>query len=237
MSMSKSGDRLFQRADSIYWTIRQVYTDEQYVAIGRDPRGLPMHRPLTERQQQVYNFIREKIVARGYGPTVREIGEFLEIRSPNGVMCHLKALERKGMIRRIANKSRAIELNELIERDHQQLPVAGRLLGDICSFTLEAESQQTLPWVSENRFALQVVGDSLKDLHILAGDALIIQRQTSAQTGQIAVVSLPTEGTRLFYWMPESRRIRLQPFDRSAAIHFVDRAEIVGVVVGLIRNF
>ena len=50
---------------------------------------------LTERQQHVYDFIRDKIVNRGYGPTVREIGENFEISSPNGVMCHLKALEKK----------------------------------------------------------------------------------------------------------------------------------------------
>jgi repressor LexA len=51
---------------------------------------------LTERQLIVYEFIRDKIVHRGYGPTVREIGEHFDIRSPNGVMCHLKALEKKG---------------------------------------------------------------------------------------------------------------------------------------------
>jgi repressor LexA len=195
-----------------------------------------MNPPLTERQQQVYNLIREKIMARGYGPTVREIAEALEIRSPNGVMCHLKALERKGVIRRIAHKSRAIELSELIERDDPKgMPIAGRLLGDICSFSVEPT--EVLSFDSENRFALQVVGDALKDLHILPGDSLIIQRQTTVKIGQIALVTLPKNGTRLFYWMPETRRIRLQPLDRSAPIHFVDRAEVVGVLVGLIRSF
>lgn len=197
-----------------------------------------MNRPLTQRQQQVYDLIREKIVARGYGPTVREIGEVLEIRSPNGVMCHLKALERKGVIRRLANKSRAIELSELVAREKQDaLPIAGRVVSNLCSFSGEAETQESLAFESEGRFALRIVGDSLKDLHILAGDALIVQRQSTAQVGQIAVVELPNEGTRLFYWMPESRRIRLQPLDRSASLHFVDRADVIGIVVGLIRNF
>ncbi len=71
---------------------------------------------LTERQQRVYEVIREKINSRGYGPTVREIGEILNISSPNGVMCHLRALERKGKISRAANKSRAIELTEKSHR-------------------------------------------------------------------------------------------------------------------------
>ena len=53
-----------------------------------------MAKQLTERQQNIYNMIRNLIVQRGYGPTVREIGEHFGIKSPNGVMCHLRALER-----------------------------------------------------------------------------------------------------------------------------------------------
>ena len=72
---------------------------------------------LTKRQASVYDFIRDKIVNRGYGPTVREIGERFDISSPNGVMCHLKALEKKGLIRRVPNKSRAIELTREAVRE------------------------------------------------------------------------------------------------------------------------
>ena len=66
---------------------------------------------LTKRQRAVYEFIRDKIQNRGYGPTVREIGERFRISSPNGVMCHLKALEKKGLITREPNMSRAIRLS------------------------------------------------------------------------------------------------------------------------------
>src|SRR5436309_856376 len=65
---------------------------------------------LTDRQREVYKFIREKIHSRGYGPTVREIGAQFGIASPNGVMCHLRALERKGLVDREPNLSRAITL-------------------------------------------------------------------------------------------------------------------------------
>ena len=65
---------------------------------------------LTDRQRVVYEFIRDKIRNRGYGPTVREIGDQFNISSPNGVMCHLKALEKKGLITREPNMSRAIQL-------------------------------------------------------------------------------------------------------------------------------
>src|SRR5262252_9590899 len=65
---------------------------------------------LTPRQKEIYNFIRGKIQGRGYGPTVREIGVHFQIKSPNGVMCHLKALQKKGLIHREPNMSRAIQL-------------------------------------------------------------------------------------------------------------------------------
>src|SRR5204863_8662717 len=71
---------------------------------------MPDYSTLTDRQREIYDFIREKIESRGYGPTVREIGLAFGIKSPNGVMCHLKALEKKGMIKREGFSARAIEL-------------------------------------------------------------------------------------------------------------------------------
>ena len=78
----------------------------------------------TERQMEIYGFIREKIQSRGFGPTVREIGQAFKIRSPNGVVCHLKALERKGLITRGKNMSRAIEL-VMEPASLRGLPMAG----------------------------------------------------------------------------------------------------------------
>src|SRR5437899_840921 len=72
--------------------------------------GMPDFSTLTERQREIYDFIRSKIEGRGYGPTVREIGLAFDIKSPNGVMCHLKALEKKGLIHREGFQARAIEL-------------------------------------------------------------------------------------------------------------------------------
>ncbi|MEM0927433.1 MAG: repressor LexA, partial [Planctomycetota bacterium] len=86
---------------------------------------------LTERQRRVYELIRRLIVNRGYGPTVREIGEAFGIKSPNGVMCHLRALERKGLIRRSPNKSRAIELVDAPDRGGTSLPMAGQVAAGV----------------------------------------------------------------------------------------------------------
>src|SRR5216117_1636956 len=79
---------------------------------------------LTDRQREIYEFIREKIENRGFGPTVREIGEGFDIKSPNGVMCHLKALEKKGLIKRTGFRARAIQLV-----DHRPPATAIPMLG------------------------------------------------------------------------------------------------------------
>ena len=79
---------------------------------------------LTARQRDVFNFIRDKITNRGYGPTVREIGDHFRISSPNGVMCHLKALEKKGLITREPNMSRAIQLTDAVKQE-RGMPLVG----------------------------------------------------------------------------------------------------------------
>src|SRR5437667_4865790 len=92
---------------------------------------------LTQRQKDIYEFIRDKIESRGYGPTVREIGLGFGIKSPNGVMCHLKALEKKGLIIREGFSARAIQLV-----DHR--PASGGLpmLGNVAAGTPTAAIAQ-----------------------------------------------------------------------------------------------
>ena len=86
---------------------------------------MPDFSQLTERQRDIYEFIRGKIESRGYGPTVREIGTAFDIKSPNGVMCHLKALEKKGLIIREGFSARAIQLVDHRPPRRAQCPAAG----------------------------------------------------------------------------------------------------------------
>src|SRR5678816_110880 len=98
---------------------------------------------LTDRQRDVYEFIRDKIRNRGYGPTVREIGEQFGIASPNGVICHLKALEKKGLITREPNMSRAIQLAaEPIEE--RGMPLAGRIAAGVMHEAIETDERLDL---------------------------------------------------------------------------------------------
>src|SRR5215831_13469350 len=90
--------------------------------------AMPDFSQLTPRQREIYDCIRSKIEARGYGPTVREIGQGFNIKSPNGVMCHLKALEKKGLIIREGFSARAIQLV-----DHRPPSSGLPLLGNVAA--------------------------------------------------------------------------------------------------------
>src|SRR5271156_3187612 len=99
---------------------------------------MPDFSQLTERQKEIYHFIRLKIEKRGYGPTVREIGLGFAIKSPNGVMCHLKALEKKGLIIRQERSARAVQLV-----DHRPANLGLPMLGAVAAGSpVEALEQQ-----------------------------------------------------------------------------------------------
>jgi repressor LexA len=196
-----------------------------------------MSEALTERQQKVYDMIRSLILERGYGPTVREIGEEFGIRSPNGVMCHLRALERKGLIRRSPNKSRAIELTEAIDRSTHALPMAG--LVSAGPTTLAFEQAESVDFgemlFREDRFSLRVSGDSMIEAQIADGDYVVIQRQSTAQPGQMVVAQTPDGEATLKYWYPEKNCIRLQPANSTMDPIYVTEAQVLGVAVGVVR--
>ena len=192
---------------------------------------------LTQRQQEVYDMIRSLIVDRDYGPTVREIGEQFGIKSPNGVMCHLRALERKGLIRRSPNKSRAIELTESIDRSQHSLPMAGLVAAG--PTTLAFEQAESIDFgemlFREDRFSLRVSGDSMIEAQIADGDYVVIQRQSTAEAGQMVVAQTPDGEATLKYWYPEQNCIRLQPANSSMEPIYVPEAQVLGIAVGVVR--
>ena len=194
---------------------------------------------LTERQREVYEFIREKIRGRGYGPTVREIAAEFDIQSPNGVVCHLKALEKKGLITRVPNMSRAIQLAaEPIEE--RGLPLAGRIAAGVLHEAIEqterVDFQEMFNPKSKKLFVLEVKGDSMIEDQIADGDFVVVQKQRTARKGQI-VVALTAEGeATLKRWFPEKNRIRLEPANSKMKPIYVKDVRILGVVVGVVRK-
>ncbi len=193
---------------------------------------------LTDRQRTVYEFIYDKIVNRGYGPTVREIGEHFNISSPNGVMCHLKALEKKGLIRRSPNKSRAIELTREAIEAEQGIPLVGRVAAGATQLAFEQDERIDFGHLFDrpDLFALEVTGDSMIEAHIDDGDYIVVRKQKTASKGEMVVAQTDEGEATLKYWYPEKGRIRLQPANSRLQPIYVDRATVLGVVVGVVRK-
>ena len=192
---------------------------------------------LTNRQMEVFEFIRDKIQNRGYGPTVREIGEQFQISSPNGVMCHLKALEKKGLITREPNMSRAIQLSpESLEE--KGLPLAGRVAAGVLHEAVEQSERIDfgVMFSKKNLFVLEVSGDSMIEAQIADGDYVVVRKQKTADAGQMVVAQTEDGEATLKYWFPEKNRIRLQPANSSMRPIYVHDARITGVVVGVVRK-
>ena len=209
-----------------------------------------MRKPLTERQQAIYDFIAETIRGRGATPTIREIMDVFEINSTNGVRTTLAALEKKGHIRRHARLSRGIELVDYVESttlsaDFREVPLIGRVAaGEPILATQNIEStlqvdRSMLP-ASGTIFALRVHGESMIDAGILDGDIVMARQQESAERGDIVVAQIGDEATVKRY-SPDSDCIRLLPENESFEPIIVpwDAVDfsIAGKVVGLMRRF
>ncbi len=193
---------------------------------------------LTQRQRAVYEMIRDKIVNRGYGPTVREIGEHFGIKSPNGVMCHLKAIEKKGLIRRSPNKSRAIELTQEESMEPRGLQMAGIVVAGAANLAFEQTDRIDFDQLfdRQDQFVLEVRGDSMIEAQIADGDYVVIRQQKTAQQGQMVVARTDNGEATLKYWYLEKDQVRLQPANSSMKPIYVDDVEVVGVVVGVVRH-
>lgn len=193
---------------------------------------------LTTRQKEIYDFLRDKILNRGYGPTVREIGTHFGIRSPNGVMCHLKALERKGLISRESHMSRAIQLSDS-PASRMSLPLAGQIAAGIPVLAEQQEERVDFSHLfdTEDHFCLRVKGDSMIEDQIAEGDFVIIKRQSDAHDGEIVVALVDGVDATLKRFYREPSRIRLEPANNTMKPIYSNRVEVLGVLVGVIRQY
>jgi repressor LexA len=196
---------------------------------------------LTPRQREIYEFIRSKIQGRGYGPTVREIGTEFGIRSPNGVMCHLKALQKKGLIHREANMSRAIQmLHDPATLKTKGVRLVGRIAaGQPLEAVEDAEEFDLGVFTDhpEEKFVLQVTGDSMIEAHIADGDYVVIRRQNQAHDGQIVAVMDDDGGATLKKIYREKQRVRLEPANETMKPIFRNNVKILGVLAGVLRKY
>ncbi len=195
---------------------------------------------LTDRQRQVLQFISQSIRSRGYPPTLREIGQHMQIRSTNGVNDHLRALEKKGYLERHDLKSRALRVKSpdgeplddsqnlsrassqamltaaaALSEDVVEVPLLGRVAAGqpLLAFEQREDTVQVDRFFLGNHrdvFALRVKGDSMIEAGIHDGDYLFVKKQSVARTGDIVVAMINDEAT-VKYFYPERDRIVFKP--------------------------
>lgn len=203
---------------------------------------------LTERQKQVLDFIKSYIRSSRYPPTIREIADHLSI-SVKGAYDHLKALQRKQVVKCNLNRSRAIKLvgDAEVYEDSRFLTVpilgavaAGRPL--FAEENMEGSIQVPAGLVSGapppkgRYFALRVRGDSMKEAGILDGDLTLIRHQANADNGDI-VVALVDEAVALKRFFLEKNRVALRSENPAYPPIYTQNVRVLGKLQLLLRSY
>ena len=192
-----------------------------------------------DKTQEVYNYIEKYIMQNNYPPTIREMCDHLKLDSTSSVVYHLKKLENMGKITRGENKNRAIELTDKPIVNSVSLPVVGTIAAGQPILAEENWTDKIVInenfFYGSNLFVLQVKGESMIECGIFDGDYVVISKQSVANNGEIVACLIDNEATvKRFY--KENGFFRLQPENSSMSPIYTDHVEILGKVVGLMRN-
>jgi repressor LexA len=198
---------------------------------------------LTARQKEIYDFLLKSIREKGFAPSIHEIGRQFKITSTNGVSDHLKALEKKGYVRRVGK--RALEVVNAFGNSAltatRDIPVLGRVPAGKPFLSEEnIEGLIAIPedMASEKTFALQVRGDSMIGAGIMDGDRVIVKQQATANNGDIVCAVIEGEAT-LKRFFKKDGTITLKAENENYAPIKLSAGEfrIAGRVIGLLRKF
>ncbi len=198
---------------------------------------------ISKKQQEILNFIKSEILAKGYPPAVREICEAVKLKSTSSVHSHLETLEKNGYIRRDPTKPRAIEIIDdqfnLARRETVNVPVVGTVAAGQPILAQEnIENYFPIPaeYMPANQsFILKVKGDSMIRAGINSGDMVLVEQRKDVKNGDIVVAMLGDSATvKTFY--RERSHIRLQPENETMDPIIVDKdLDILGKVFGVFR--
>jgi repressor LexA len=198
-------------------------------------------RPYTARQEAVLEAIRDALRDRGLPPTLQEIGRALGGISRVAVLDHLRALERKGALRRRARESRAIEVLDPRYRPARALPLLGRVAAGRPIEECEDREDVTLEeflGAGEGTFLLRVAGESMVGAHIVDGDLVLVEARATARDGETVVAVVDGEATLKRLYRETGGRIRLEPANPAMRPLVLpeDSVAVRGVVRGVIRR-
>ncbi|GAA4389904.1 transcriptional repressor LexA [Actinomadura verrucosospora] len=211
---------------------------------------------LTQRQRMVLEVIRDSVQRRGYPPSMREIGEAVGLTSTSSVSHQLRALQRKGFLRRDPNRPRAVEVRvpgTTPVRTHEEtyepasgqpapayVPLVGRIAAGGPILAEEAvEDVFTLPkqLVGEGtHFLLKVTGDSMIDAAIADGDWVVVRQQPVAEQGDIVAAMIDGEATVKTFKRRDDGHIWLMPQNPAYEPIPGDEASVLGRVVAVLRK-
>ncbi|MFO8042684.1 MAG: transcriptional repressor LexA [Alkalispirochaeta sp.] len=200
-------------------------------------------KPLTHRQEEVLEFIRDYISGNKYPPTIREISENFTI-SVKGAYDHVKALEKKERIRCDTNRSRAIEILGESGSDEERLVTEVPVLGSVAAGAplLAEENHDGFVPVpkamlgNKRYFAVNVSGDSMIGAGIMDGDTAIIAQQPVAENGEI-VVAMVDEAVTLKRFYKESNRVQLKSENPAYPPIYTRDARILGTLAHIVRSY
>ena len=194
---------------------------------------------LTTKQQQIYDYIIAFTEEHGYPPSVREIGEYVGLRSPSTVHFHLKGLQSAGLITQAAGKTRAISINDENLPKKDQVPVVGNVAAGspiLAQECIEDYLTFDTDGLTGEHFALRVRGESMLYAGILPDDLIIVHLQQDARNGEIVVAMIEDEATVKTLQRKNGHTLLLpenpdyEPIDG-------DNAEILGKVVAVVRKY
>ena len=199
---------------------------------------------ITEKQQEILDYMKSQIINRGFPPSVREICEAVSLKSTSSVHSHLESLEKNGYIRRDPSKPRAIEIVDdcynLTRRELVNVPMVGTVTAGQPILAVEnIEGYFPIPMEympNHETFMLRVKGESMINAGIFDGDQILVQKQNTASNGDF-VVALIEDSVTVKTFYKENGYYRLQPENDTMEPIIVNEVSILGKVIGLFRMF
>jgi len=198
---------------------------------------------VTRRQKEIIDFLGSFVARNGYSPSFEEIARAMGLKSLATVHKHITNLEKKGLLDRVHNRSRSIDVLPpgAKNRSSDRLPLAGRIAAGLPVETAENLETISLRDVVGNKdvFALEVRGDSMRDEHIINGDYVLVERARTARQGEIVVALVHGSETTLKRFYSEGHMVRLQPANTEMEPIFVPAAQVAiqGRVLGVLRKY
>jgi len=205
---------------------------------------------VTAKQRRIFEFIRRYIESNQEAPTIAEIGRQFQMRSSASVHAVITALEREGLIKRIPNVSRGIQIVQQKEGggtvggdDDNEIPLLGTVAAGMPIEAILSHDTISVPKDLQGHgrtFALRVRGESMIDENIQDGDIIIVQSQKTAENGQVVVALIDGNYATVKKFYREPEFIRLEPANPQFKPIFIkteERIQIQGVVRGLIRKY